>query len=735
MVVMLLFLGCKPDNDVDTAVIAETGLCLETWFVDSDGDGFGSDLETIESCSAQEGWADNDQDCDDTNPAVFPGSDEICNGIDDDCDGLVDDEDDPVIGAETWYEDADGDGYGRDNQDCDDEDELVNPEGVEYWYDGVDSDCDGFEDPEACEDEPTEGVVVIDATCTYTPTGSLSPTTEWHMTSFSDSSSYDDPIMTPVVGHLTDDNGDGFIPDGDIPDIVAVFRNAGSSTKKGALRSISGDGSAVHWTLEEFTLGASTYNIYRYAGVALGDIDGDGEPEIVTTAVTGSTCYPVAFSADGTPEWIQETSVGCRSHAPALHDLEGDGDPEVIFGHLRLSGDDGSVEATGSGGRGYYSSYSNSGYHAFAVDLDGDGISEWLAGSSVYDPSGNEICNTGTSDGYPSAADLDGDGVGEFVVSGNGMVRIFEADCTLIAQWNVVGGGFGGPSTIADFDGDGDPEIGVAGSYNYTVHEVDGTTLWSNGVQDHSSNSTGSSVFDFDGDGAAEVVYADEVKVRIYDGATGVVILEHPHDSGTINEYPVIADADGDGKAEIVVGHDGSPNGIEVIGDENDEWVSARQVWNQHAYYITNIDDDLGIPAPSSNWPSYNNFRQGAPGAHLPQAAANLYVLAYGACQEDCGEDVELLVQAVNDGQIPVSGDVEIAVWGDTGTEWEELARESLGANLDAGAIGPAKVFVFSPSELLAYQDIQVTIDDPDASNECDETDNEGWFDLSTLCE
>ena len=46
----------------------------------------------------------------DLDDEVNPGADEYCNGEDDDCDGLVDE--DESLDALTWYEDADGDGYG-----------------------------------------------------------------------------------------------------------------------------------------------------------------------------------------------------------------------------------------------------------------------------------------------------------------------------------------------------------------------------------------------------------------------------------------------------------------------------------------------------------------------------------------------------------------------------------------------------------------------------------------------
>lgn len=50
------------------------------------------------------------EDCDDGDPAVFPGADERCNDRDDDCDRTVDE--DPVD-APRWYADIDGDGMGE----------------------------------------------------------------------------------------------------------------------------------------------------------------------------------------------------------------------------------------------------------------------------------------------------------------------------------------------------------------------------------------------------------------------------------------------------------------------------------------------------------------------------------------------------------------------------------------------------------------------------------------------
>jgi hypothetical protein len=59
--------------------------------------------------------------------------------------------------------------------------------------------------------------------------------------------------------------------------------------------------------------------------------------------------------------------------------------------------------------------------------------------------------------------------------------------------------------------------------------------------------------------------------------------------------------------------------GIRVLRDRLDRWASSRPLWNQHAYSITNIDDDGKVPAASSwlsNWKvkGLNNFRQNVQG-------------------------------------------------------------------------------------------------------------------------
>jgi hypothetical protein len=122
------------------------------------------------------GDADDDQDgiaapddCDDADPGVFPGADEICDGVDQNCDGTVDE----GVTSE-WFRDEDADGYGStettsaceapagftDNaDDCEDLNHAVNP-GADEICDGLDNDCDKDADSDAVDQ--TESYVDLD---------------------------------------------------------------------------------------------------------------------------------------------------------------------------------------------------------------------------------------------------------------------------------------------------------------------------------------------------------------------------------------------------------------------------------------------------------------------------------------------------------------------------------------------------------------------------------------------
>ena len=136
---------CSLDEDAvfTVSITADGGTWSDSFIeelycaVDDDLDGYNSNF-----------------DCDDSNAAIHPDAEELCDDADNDCDGAIDEED--ATDAPSWYIDADEDGYGVTpvsdcNQpagtaalsaDCDDTDPAIHP-GADEACGDEDLDCDG----------------------------------------------------------------------------------------------------------------------------------------------------------------------------------------------------------------------------------------------------------------------------------------------------------------------------------------------------------------------------------------------------------------------------------------------------------------------------------------------------------------------------------------------------------------------------------------------------------------
>ena len=93
------------DNDCDGEI--DEGV-MDTYYDDADGDGFGDPSSSVDACEALTGTVPNSNDCDDSDSTIYPGAEELCDGIDNNCDGVVDED----LTSQSWYADSDGDGYG-----------------------------------------------------------------------------------------------------------------------------------------------------------------------------------------------------------------------------------------------------------------------------------------------------------------------------------------------------------------------------------------------------------------------------------------------------------------------------------------------------------------------------------------------------------------------------------------------------------------------------------------------
>jgi hypothetical protein len=135
------------DDDCDADPIEVDGLNCTIYFADGDMDGYGTKQFVCACGPSLQYSAPKTGDCNDTNTAIHPGQDEICDDVDTNCNGQIDD------GC-----DDDGDGFCDGNlqvssggaavcvntgNDCDDTNGDINPSKAEVCGNGIDDNCFG----------------------------------------------------------------------------------------------------------------------------------------------------------------------------------------------------------------------------------------------------------------------------------------------------------------------------------------------------------------------------------------------------------------------------------------------------------------------------------------------------------------------------------------------------------------------------------------------------------------
>lgn len=279
------------------------------------------------------------------------------------------------------------------------------------------------------------------------------------------------------------------------------------------------------------------------SGLAVGDIDGDGDYEIVVVDDWSVMATALHVETGEVLEGDWPVEVGGYWYAyiigsPILADLDGDGDSEII-----VALDEESRESDG----------------LFAIQ--GDGSFLW---QRRY-----------TTEGPMSVADFDGDGDVEIALCGYGpgITRIYtfllDHNGQQVKRWR---GGSKRGTAIADLDGDGEQELVFCTEDSVKAVHVDGKTVWTARVRDPDpfDGHGGLSIADIDGDGLGEVYVNSYVEA---DGFEFTMVHAFDHagrelsDAGfpkTVmgdpqNCTPLIGDVDGDGSKELLVASAGAP--------------------------------------------------------------------------------------------------------------------------------------------------------------------------------
>lgn len=403
-------------------------------------------------------------------------------------------------------------------------------------------------------------------TCTLQPAPfqSVLPTNEisWGGTGVADKNATGRPFpsssqscMTPIVANLDDDNGDGLINELDFPEVVFMTYCNQEITQNGIVRAIHGGGpskgqdyfatcGATVWHEGDPTNMAcacanATGN--STASLAVGDLDGDGKPEIVVPnensglSILDNTGVLITASANN--QWS-----GYINPAPAIANIDNQGFAEIVVGrHVFTLAHDANNKLV------FQDRFSGALMHGIntqgpipcIANLVGDAQQEIIAGSSVYKlpapppgvtkiadcPAGSmdDFCTgkltvvwdgqtvngaaalpDGRRDGFCAVADILGvdqalapgpanplDGKPEVILINNGYLTIFAGDTGLIKRSIDLGAGtLGGAPNVDDFDGDGFPEVGTAFGLRYLMIDLQdpeplNCPVWSNPLNDN----------------------------------------------------------------------------------------------------------------------------------------------------------------------------------------------------------------------------------------------------------
>lgn len=355
-------------------------------------------------------------------------------------------------------------------------------------------------------------------------------------------------------------------------------------------------------------------------GLLAGDLDGDGQPEIVACASvtsgygTNNVWYVVRRTASGEYEQIWRSPIhGVTIVRLLLSDMNGDGRDDVV-----VALEDGTINI-----------------------YDGPTLKETRM-ITVTAPLRDV-----------AVADLDGDGTKEMVTSDGMGISTYNTQ-TGGLKWKVTSGG-GNSIAVGNVDYESAPEI-VSTSYGGKGYVLDGAT---GAIEWEYANSFGDTVMlgDLDGNGIQKIVAVFPwSKITILDASLRSQAWEiaTPQYTGAV----VVADADGDGVPEIVYGDRERSNVHAVDGQSRAErWTVGTPDSGVSGIALGDVDNDgkkevIWGSGAASTAPDFLNVADPTTGAvkWKSQSVRGLSQLAVGDVDDDGEDEIVMVTDYSNSG-------------------------------------------------------------------------------------
>jgi len=317
--------------------------------------------------------------------------------------------------------------------------------------------------------------------------------------------------------------------DGDGKNDVVTHNYANSTLT--AFRNFSSPGNI------SFSSGAIVTNFSQMVGLAAGDLNGDGKPELISAGGTNNivTVYQNTSSVAITFATGITTGVSAESTAAFVADLNDDGRPEVVVdtkGYIVVLPN--TTTGTGTLSFGTPVLYNKVDFRdrLAVADFDGDGKVDFVSGQSVMrNTSANGVISFGTltnfapviiSDFYVTA-DFNGDGKPDLaeLFSNERKVRFYANTSTTgnisfaLQAGTYKTGAYPVKMAAADLNGDSKPDIAVCSleqdAMSLFANATTGTAIQFIPKVDYAAGHwpSGTALGDLDGDAKPDMVVAN----------------------------------------------------------------------------------------------------------------------------------------------------------------------------------------------------------------------------------